>query len=118
MPDADQPRAQADADSGADAATGATGDSVERGTEHLQTAAREMLSAARAFLDALEDLVEDPDRIRDLGNVVGTVAQQAARVGRSAFRVETDPAWFDRGDDVDDLDADLGSETDGGEPLF
>jgi hypothetical protein len=90
------------------------GDAVERGTEHLQSAAREMLSAARAFLDAVEDLVEDPDRIRELGQVVGTVAQQAARVGRSAFVAETDPAWFDRDDDVQDLDA----ETDDGEPLF
>jgi hypothetical protein len=90
------------------------GGAVERGTEHLQSAAREMLSAARAFLDAVEDLVEDPDRIKELSHVVGTVAQQAARVGRSAFAAGSDPAWFDRDDDVDDLD----SETDDGEPLF
>ena len=116
MPDADEPRAEAD--SGADAETRAAGDSVERGTEHLQTAAREMLSAARAFLDAVEDLVEDPDRIRELGHVVGSVAQQAARVGRSAFSAETDPAWFGREDGVDDLGTDLDAETEDGEPLF
>lgn len=89
-------------------------DAVERGTEHLQAAAREMLSAARAFLDAVEDLVEDPDRIRDLGQAVGTVAQQVARVGRAAMTTETDIAWFDRGAD----DSDLQSEEEDGEPLF
>ena len=114
MPDADDHGADPDAGVDPDAESGAAADSVERGTEHLQTAAREMLSAARAFLDAVEDLVEDPDRIRELGHVVGSVAQQAARVGRSAFSAETDPAWFDRADDADDLDA----ETEGDEPLF
>jgi hypothetical protein len=89
-------------------------DAVERGTEHLQTAAREMLSAARAFLDAVEDLVEDPDRIKDLGHAVGTVAQQVARVGRSAMAGESDTASFDRGDD----DADLDGEEADGELLF
>lgn len=89
-------------------------DAVERGTEHLQTAAREMLSAARAFLDAVEDLVEDPDRIKELGHAVGTVAQQVARVGRSAMTSEDDAAWFDRGDH----DADLDGEEADGEPLF
>ncbi len=93
-------------------------DAIERGTEHLQTAAREMLSAARAFLDAVEDLVEDPDRIKELGHAVGTVAQQVARVGRSAMADGSDIAWFDR--EPDDGDADAESEGGGedGEPLF
>lgn len=98
----------------ADVQTGDEIDAVERGTEHLQTAAREMLSAARAFLDAVEDLVEDPDRIKELGHAVGTVAQQVARVGRSAMASEDDAAWFDRGDHGADLD---GEKADG-EPLF
>lgn len=32
------------------------------GVEHLQRAARELLAAARSFLDVAEDMVEDPDR--------------------------------------------------------
>lgn len=89
-------------------------DAVERGTEHLQTAAREMLSAARAFLDAVEELVEDPDRIKELGHAVGTVAQQVARVGRSAMSSEDDLAWYDRADD----DGVSDSDGEDGEPLF
>jgi hypothetical protein len=89
-------------------------DAVERGTEHLQTAAREMLSAARAFLDAVEDLVEDPDRIKELGHAVGTVAQQVARVGRSAMSSQSETAWFDQDEDG----AGLGDDEEGGEPLF
>jgi hypothetical protein len=33
------------------------------GIEHLQAAAREMLAAARSFLDVVEDVVEDPERL-------------------------------------------------------
>ena len=89
-------------------------DAVERGTEHLQTAAREMLSAARAFLDAVEDLVEDPDRIKELGHAVGAVAQQVARVGRSAMSSQSETAWFDHDED----DPGPGEDEQGGEPLF
>lgn len=32
------------------------------GVEHLQRAARELLAAARSFLDVAEEMVEDPDR--------------------------------------------------------
>ncbi len=93
-------------------------DAVERGTEHLQTAAREMLSAARAFLDAVEDLVEDPERIKELGSAVGTVAQQVARVGRSAMADGSDTAWFDRQSDHEDADAEPEGDDQDGEPLF
>ncbi len=87
--------------------------SVEKGTEHLQVAAREMLSAARAFLDAIEDIVEDPDRIRELGQAVGSVAQQAVRVGKSAIGGEAGQAWYDGGEGQDDAEGTAGSD-----PLF
>ncbi len=45
------------------------------GAEHLQTAALEMISAVRAFLDVAEDVVSSNDRIDDLGRIVGSVAQ-------------------------------------------
>ena len=34
------------------------------GVEHLQRAAREMVAAARSFLDAIEKVVEDRDALR------------------------------------------------------
>jgi hypothetical protein len=41
------------------------------GVAHLQAAAREMVAAARSFLDAVEDVVNDEDR---LASVVTTVS--------------------------------------------
>ena len=38
--------------------------SVE-GVEHVQRAAREMIKAARSFLDLVEEVVDDPDRITE-----------------------------------------------------
>lgn len=36
---------------------------TEEGIEHLQTAARELISAARIFLDVVEEFVEEPERV-------------------------------------------------------
>lgn len=36
---------------------------TEEGIEHLQAAARELISAARIFLDVVEDLVDEPERV-------------------------------------------------------
>lgn len=58
-------------------------DRAAEGFEHLQTAALEMIAAARAFLDVAEDLVTDPER------VTGALASLAAMidlVGRGAGR--------------------------------
>ncbi len=35
------------------------------GIEHVQRAAREMIKAARSFLDLVEEVVDDPDRITE-----------------------------------------------------
>ena len=45
---------------------------------HLQAAAREMVAAARAFLDAVEEVVEDDQR---LGRVVGGVTDLLQQAG-------------------------------------
>lgn len=45
------------------------------GLEHLQTAAFEIIAAARAFLDVAEDLVRDP-------GAAATIVHAAASVGR------------------------------------
>ena len=63
--------------------------------EHLQTAAREVIQATRIFLDAAEELVDDPKAVQGL---VGTLAAVAAA---AAARLRSDaPA----GDDDDDDD--------------
>lgn len=53
---------------------------TEEGIEHLQSAARELISAARIFLDVVEDLVEEPERITNtLSGVVEAFRDIAAR---------------------------------------
>jgi len=52
-------------------------DAARETVEHLQNAAVEMIRATRAFLDLLEELVEDA------GPLVGLAAQMAAK-GRAA----------------------------------
>ncbi len=50
----------------------------QRVLEHLQAAAREVIHATRAFLDAAEDLVDDPKVVQDIMATVATVAAAAA----------------------------------------
>ncbi len=45
------------------------------GVEHLQTAALEVISAARAFLDVAEDVVTNGEHLDDVSRIVGSVAQ-------------------------------------------
>ena len=52
----------------------------------LQRAARQMIGAARSFLDAVESVVDDPEALRQLLGMLATTAQDgvrsAARAGR------------------------------------
>ena len=64
--------------------------------EHLQAAARELIAAARVFLDAAEEVVEDPSRFREAadaaGGVLGEVVADLRRVapgGRAGGTEET-----------------------------
>lgn len=50
-------------------------DPAREGLEHLQTAAREMIAAARSMLDACEELLEDPRAASTLSTIVGTVGR-------------------------------------------
>ncbi len=43
---------------------------------HLQNAAREMIAAARAFLDVAEELVDDPDAGEALLHSLGDAARR------------------------------------------
>lgn len=59
--------------------TGERGDDHARaGMEHLQAAAREMIQATRSFLDAAEDLVDDPAAVQSIVGTIASVAQAAA----------------------------------------
>ena len=53
------------------------GERAREGLEHLQTAVREMIAAARAFLDAVDDLVEDPHAVAAIKSTVSSVARLA-----------------------------------------
>jgi hypothetical protein len=54
-----------------------------KGVEHLQAAAREMIEAARAFLDVAEDFVADEERLASVADAVATVARGARRAASS-----------------------------------
>lgn len=55
-----------------------------KGVEHLQTAAHEMIEAARAFLDVIEDFVGDDEKMASVADAVTSVARGAARAARPA----------------------------------
>lgn len=55
--------------------------SVEEAVEHLQKAATELLGAARAFLDAAEEIVGDPSQLRDSVRALAGGAFRRPRAG-------------------------------------
>jgi hypothetical protein len=59
---------------------------ADEGVAHLQAAAREMVAAAREFLDAFEHVVEDDDRLSRAAAGVTDLFHQAtdavSRLGR------------------------------------
>ena len=62
---------------------------LERGVEHLQAAAHEMVAAARSFLDVVEDVVSDREKLAEtftelLASAGGSLARVADRVSGSA----------------------------------
>lgn len=60
-----------------------TDDRAAEGIDHLQAAALEMVQAARAFLDVVEEFVSDRDKVADVVAVVGSMAEAAGRAARS-----------------------------------
>lgn len=58
------------------------GDRAAEAVDHLQAAATELIAAARAFLDVVEDVVADKDKVAEVVATVGSVADAAARAAR------------------------------------
>jgi hypothetical protein len=49
---------------------------AREGLDHLQTAARELIEAARAMLDVVEEVVAEPESAAALGRLVGDLLRQ------------------------------------------
>jgi hypothetical protein len=64
------------------------------GVEHLQAAARELLGAARAFLDVVEEVVEDPERASSAVQGVSDLLRSGLGLGRRPQPWER-AAWDD-----------------------
>ena len=52
-------------------------DHAREGMAHLQKAAKELIAAGRALLDAADELVDDPVSMNQLGEALGTIAKLA-----------------------------------------
>jgi len=72
------------------------GDRAAEGFEHLQAAALEMISAARAFLDVIEEVVADRSTMDAVLEAVGSVAEGVGRAARTT--VDGDPAPTSHGE--------------------
>ena len=69
------------------------------GVDHLQRAAREMVAAARSFLDVVEELVEDRAALADVAAAVSGAAAAVGDVVRTGLGGRPAPweaaAWGD-----------------------
>ena len=60
---------------------------AHEGIAHLQAAAREMIAAARSFLDVVDDVVNDDDRLgQAVGGMTDFVRQATDAVSRAGRR--------------------------------
>ncbi len=58
---------------------------MAEGVEHLQSAAREMIAAARTFLDVVEEVVGDNSAVASVAEALGSFGQVVSRAaGRAA----------------------------------
>lgn len=84
-----------------------TDDRVREGLDHLQTAALELIAAARALLDVAEELVHEP-------GVAATVVR-AASAAAGAAGIRSDRAGFSGEPAGRGADAHGGTDGDGGD---
>lgn len=71
----------------------------------MQGAAREMIRSARTMLDAMEELVEDPDAVATMVGSLGKVAREVVQFveGAASGRAAA-PEAADRADTEDDIE--------------
>jgi hypothetical protein len=74
---------------------------ANQGLDHLQAAALEMIHAARAFLDVAEDVVSDQHKVAEIVEVLGSVADAAARAAKGEPLRGSRPDRGTSGTDVD-----------------
>jgi hypothetical protein len=72
------------------------------GPDLLAVAARELIGAARRVLDAVEQVVDDPESAKGAVASVGDIVRQAARVGASFLAPQGSRPTPDDDDDEDD----------------
>lgn len=91
-------------------------DRTAEAVEHLQTAARELLLAARSFLDVVEEVVEDRDRLAGAASSVVTLLRDGvtgAMPQGATLQPWEQAAWgVVTPDDADGSDPDLRAEGD------
>src|SRR5262245_60689096 len=83
-----------------------TDERAARGVEHLQAAAMEMIAAARAFLDVVEDVVADPEKVADVVSAVSSVARDVGDAAKDVAQSATRSATRSRGASTDDASED------------
>lgn len=77
----------------------AIGSEPNDGVAHLQAAAREMIAAARSFLEAAERVVENPEAVRTAVVTVGAMAKAVMQtVDPTGTRGSGDRDADDQGD--------------------
>ncbi len=84
--------ADPDSPSAGDGAGAGADERVSDGVEHLQSAAREMIAAARTFLDVVEDVVGDHAAVASLADALGSVGQAVSRAATRSSRPDGDPS--------------------------
>ena len=52
-----------------------TADPAREGLEHLQSAAHEMIAAARSMLDAVEEILADPRAAASVASAIGVMSR-------------------------------------------
>lgn len=91
-------------------------DRTTEAVEHLQTAARELLLAARSFLDVVEEVVEDRDRLAGAASSVVTLLRDgvtSAMPPGATLQPWEQAAWgAGTPDDTDASDPDLTEDED------
>jgi hypothetical protein len=69
------------------------GDRARDGLEHLQSAARELIAAARAALDVAEGIIDDPEAV---SSMVGRLAERTRHAHSSQSWPDDDEPVIER----------------------